>query len=267
MIPIRNKLTYLATLVMQVSLTIIRYSKLFIPFAFFAMIIQHLPLWFNNKISFYKLLGCGKNGAFDKVPDLQQWGILAVRSSKSACPLGRFEVGGFGENDSTSSDYLKELYGSFISNWFRFFKCETFTILLEPTEGHGLWDGKEVFSNLPKSSAHTGPVAILTRATIRLNKLRQFWKNVPSVAGKMRYAKGLIISVGIGELPWIKQASFSVWESKEAMMAFAYGMKEHTDVITKTREQQWYREDMFVRFKINGSFGTIKGTDPLKGKL
>ncbi|MEP7163697.1 MAG: spheroidene monooxygenase [Ferruginibacter sp.] len=242
---------------MQASLTIIRYPKLFIPFAFFAMAIHRLPLLLNKKIRFYKLLGCGKHGTFDKVPDLQQWGILAVHSSE-------FIV------ESNNSDHillLRILYGSFISSWLRLFRCETFTILLEPLEGHGLWDGKEVFGALAKNSAYEGPIAILTRATIRFNKLKWFWQHVAAVTDKMNASKGFITSLGIGEVPWIKQATFSVWESKADMMAFAYGMKEHTDVIKKTREQQWYSEEMFVRFKIIGNMGTINGKSPLKGKL
>jgi hypothetical protein len=80
----------------------------------------------------------------------------------------------------------------------------------------------------------------------------------------MQTAEGFITSVGIGEIPWIKQATFSVWQSKESMKAFAYGMKEHAEVIKKTRQQQWYSEDMFVRFIITGSVGSIRGQNPLK---
>ena len=39
------------------------------------------------------------------------------------------------------------------------------------------------------------------------------------------------------------------------------------EVIQKTRQQKWYSEDMFVRFKINGCIGTVNGINPLKGKL
>ena len=63
-------------------------------------------------------------------------------------------------------------------------------------------------------------------------------------------ADGFIISYGVGEIPWIKQATFSIWESKAAMKNFAYGMKEHAEVIQKTRQQKWYSEDMFTRFKV-----------------
>jgi hypothetical protein len=47
------------------------------------------------------------------------------------------------------------------------------------------------------------------------------------------------------------------------MKAFAYGMKEHAEVIRKTRKQRWYSEDMFTRFRIISHRGTLKGKDPL----
>jgi len=237
---------------MQASLTIIRYHPVFIPFAFLAMAIHRLPLWLNGSISFYKLMGCGRNGTFDKQPDWRQWAILAVRKE----PL---------DKDLPEKVLLKKLYGGFIAGWLYFFKCETFTILLKPIEGHGCWDGKQVMGDLPSKSTYEGPIAILTRATIRLNKLKYFWQHVAPVAASMQTADGFITSVGIGEIPWIKQATFSVWQSKESMRAFAYGMKEHTEVIKMTRQQKWYSEDMFVRFIITGSFGSMRGQNPLKG--
>ena len=254
---------------MQVSLTIIRYPGIFVPFALVAMVLHRIALMFNKNTAFYKLLGSGRNGSFDRIPDLQQWGILTVRSSRFVrrTPDSFGEVRGWGCSNLERNLLMWELYGSFIAKWFQLFSCETFTILLEPTEGHGLWDGKEVFGNLPKRSLQEGPVAILTRATIRLTGLQQFWKHINPVAIKMKVSEGFIMSLGLGEMPWIKQATFSIWESREAMMAFAYNMKEHTEVIKKTREQQWYSEELFVRFRIIGNTGTIKGIDPLKRNL
>ena len=236
------------------TLTILRYPKRFIPFALLAMVLFRIPLIFNKKISFWKLLGSGRNGTFDKNPDWQQWGILIVTiQENSSCITG-------------VPEFNRKIYGRFISWWIRVFCMETWTILLEPIEGHGLWDGKKVFGDLPARSGYEGPIAILTRATIRLSRLRAFWGQVDEVAGQMAGAKGFVGSLGIGEIPFIKQATFSVWESKEDMKTFAYQMKAHTDVIQRTRVEKWYSEDMFIRFKIVGSCGTIKGINPLEGK-
>ena len=229
---------------MQVTITIIRYPKKYAYFALLAMAIHRFPLWFNKKISFFKLMGCGKNGTFDKNPDWQQWGILTVNQ------LPEETI------NSNQEKMIAELYGSFISRWFNFFNCETWTIYLKPIEGHGSWDGTNPFGKIEK--------AILTRATIRLTKLNAFWKNVNGVAQQMAGAEGLITSIGIGEVPFIKQATFSIWESKESMKKFAYQMHQHQEVIKKTRKENWYSEDMFVRFIPLHTSGTINGANPFR---
>ncbi|MEJ7625803.1 MAG: DUF3291 domain-containing protein [Ferruginibacter sp.] len=234
---------------MPVTLTIIRYPNKYIPFALLAMAIFRLPLALNKTISFYKLMGCGKNGTFDKKADLNQWAILACHKK------------------NVQQYQHKNIYGTFIENWLKRYNCETYTFYLEAIEGHGTWDGKKPFDNMPANGKHEGRLAILTRATIRINKLKDFWQHVAPVAKRMKDSEGFIMSVGIGELPLIKQATFSVWESKEAMKKFAYQRNEHTDVIRKTKEQKWYSEDMYTRFAITGSIGTIQGFDPLQRKL
>jgi heme-degrading monooxygenase HmoA len=203
-------------------------------------------------------MGSGKNGSFDKTPDFQQWAILSV-SNLNFKPVQL--------KNYPSIAIIQKLYGSFIRKWIALFNCETITYLIEPIEAHGLWDGKKVFGELPHKSDYEGQIAVLTRATIRLSKLKQFWKNVDSAASHLSTAAGFITSYGIGEIPWIKQATFSIWQSKEAMKNFAYQNKEHQQVIQKTRQEKWYSEDMFVRFKINGCVGTVNGINPLKGKL
>lgn len=239
---------------MQVTLTIVRYRRRYIYFALLAMALHRVPLWLNRNISFYKLMGCGKNGTFDKNPDWQQWAILTVNKETASV-------------NSSAEELMEVLYGSFISKWFRFFNCETCTFFLEPIEGHGKWDGREPFGELAKQTAYEGPIAILTRATIRLSQLRSFWANVGGVASQMNGAKGLLTSIGIGEMPFIKQATFSVWQSRESMKIFAYQMTAHKEVIVKTRKEQWYSEDMFVRFKPLKITGTIRGVSPLEGIL
>ena len=219
---------------MYVSLTIAKYRSAFVPFALFAMALHRLPLWLNKNISFYKLMGTGRNGTFDKRPDWKQWGILAVHR----------------QGNVNEIDAVKDLYGKFIAKWFRLFHAELTTYLLEPLEGHGEWDNKKPFGDVFIQQPYEGPIAVLTRATIKLSKLKYFWAHVAPVAARMHDAKGFIRSYGIGEIPWIKQATFSIWESREDMKAFAYGMKEHAEVIKKTRQQKWYSEELFMRFRI-----------------
>ena len=231
---------------MIVSVTIVRYPKLLIPFALLAMAVHRLPLWLQKGCTFWKLMGSGHNGTFDLQPDWQQWALLAVWDNR---------------------DTFEQFYqSSFIAGWWRLFTTEKWTILCEPLQSHGKWDGKDPFASIPVND-YEGPVAVLTRATIRLSKLKGFWSNVDSVANMMTSAKGYITSFGIGEAPVYRQATFSIWESLEDVKAFAYRSREHAEVIKKTRNENWYSEELFARFKPVASFGTIKGKDPLNGLI
>jgi heme-degrading monooxygenase HmoA len=231
---------------MIVSLTIIRYRKLLIPFALLAMAIHRLPMRFQKGRTFWRLLGCGRNGTFDLNPDWQQWGLLAVWNSRE--------------------DFDRFYEQSFVARWWNAFGAEKWTILCTPLQSHGKWDGKEPFGNL-NAEHYQGPVVILTRATIRLNRLKNFWANVDEVAELMRKAPGYIFSLGVGERPFYKQATFSMWDSLDNVKAFAYQSKEHTEVIKKTRSEGWYSEELFARFKPIASMGTLNNCDPLKGLI
>ncbi len=195
-------------------------------------------------------MGSGKNGSFDITPDLRQWALLAVVNKELKQELT-----------------TKELYGKNIAGWWRRCHCEVLTIALNPVEGHGKWDGKECFGPLPKSSPYEGVVAVLTRASIRWSKAKAFWKNVDGASTAVRNAPGFVMSVGIGEAPLVKQATFSVWHSKQQMKAYAYQQRQHQQVIQKTRKENWYREEMFVRFVILWTSGTMNGKNELEKLL
>jgi hypothetical protein len=229
---------------MYCIVTITRYKKSAAIFGLFSMAVFRWFLLKNKKIHFYKLMGCGKNGTFDIRPDMQQWAILVTTNQPST--------------------NTNDLYGKFITKWWKRLNCELFTMILYPTEGHGSWDGKKPFGNLPRQTDENGITAVLTRATIRPTKLKAFWQNVQATAAPLQEAKGFIMSVGIGEAPWIKQATLSIWENKQSMKQYAYGMEQHAAVIGKTRKGKWYSEELFVRFKVLGARGTINGINPLE---
>jgi heme-degrading monooxygenase HmoA len=229
---------------MIVSLTIVRYRKAFIPFALLAMAMHRLPMMLQHGCTFWKLLGSGRNGTFDLQPDWQQWGLMAVWQDRE--------------------DYDRFAQKSFVSNWWKLLGNETWTILCQPMQSHGKWDSKEPFGK-PNVNITNGPIAILTRATIRISRLKNFWAHVDEVANLMTGAPGYITSIGVGEAPVYRQATFSVWESFDQMKAFAYSSKEHAEVIKKTRSEGWYSEELFARFSIIQSIGTLNGIDPLKG--
>ena len=233
--------------------TVVRYKKWLFGAGFFSMALFHWPLIRNRNISFYKLMGCGKNGSFDRIPDVQQWAVLVVLKQLPDC--------------LSEQQYSAIIFGKFIDAWWKFFGCEKYTIILETLQSHGKWDGKSIYTNSISKKVDKTPMVVLTRATIRLSKLRSFWRHVPVVSRTMSKSEGLIYSIGFGEWPWVKQATLSIWKDAAAMKQFAYRQSEHLTVIQKTRKEKWYSEDMFVRFSIYRCFGTIRGIQPLRGFL
>lgn len=227
---------------MIVTLTVVRYPKILIPIALIAMAIHRIPLALNPACKFWKLMGSGKNGTFDLNPDWQQWALLSTWA--------------------TPADFESFKNNSFIQKWWKLFAKEQWTIVMKTLSSHGYWNNKQPFIT-DSNSPYSGPVCVLTRATIRLNKLEDFWKNVPGVAHIMSKSPGYITSFGIGEAPFFRQATLSIWDSTENMKAFAYGSVEHSEVIKKTRSRNWYSEELFARFSIVSTQGTIHGKNPL----
>lgn len=217
------------------SVCFIKYRPALAWLGFMSMAVFRFPLWFRKDVRFFKLMGCGKGGSFDFHPDWQQWAIIVVHSNLLM---------------PNQDELPRKLYGKFISDWIRNFHCESRLLILESTDGHGQWDGKYPFSFSNEPLQKDESVAVLTRASIRFGKLRAFWKNAAVFNQQMIQKDGLQFSIGFGEMPFLKQATFSIWKNAEFMKTFAYQSEDHRRVIQRTRTEGWYSEEMFVRFRV-----------------
>ena len=187
------------------------------------------PLTQLSGLSFFKLLGCGGGNGFSIWPDFGTYALLTVW-----------------ENDHRRIDFEDKspLFQEYIE------KTKIIRrIVLEPIHSHGTWDSKSPFE-YSNSYDKTKPVAVITRASIRRKKLLEFWWKVPGVSKRVKGFKGAEFSIGIGELPIIEQATFSIWKNEEAMKSFAYRDEDHKKVIELTRKRNWYGEEMFARFQL-----------------
>jgi hypothetical protein len=196
----------------------------------------------TNNLRFWKLLGTGDGGGFSLRPDLARYGFFGVWEAAMA-----------------ADEFLSE---SPVMKNYRRRATEVWTVKLLPTKSHGNWSGKNPF--LPLAEKHAAkPIAVLTRATIRFAKLHRFWAHVPATSREINQAENLIASIGIGEAPFFRQATFSIWRDEAAMQKFAYQSAFHRAVIKKTREENWYKEELFARFAPISSEGSWNGRDPL----
>ncbi|MDZ7881263.1 MAG: hypothetical protein U5L45_26610 [Saprospiraceae bacterium] len=180
-------------------------------------------------LTFGKMLGTGGDKGFSIFPN---WGVYAW--------LGAWDT----EGSARTFFNQNALFQSFQQR-----TTEHFTVYLQPTMAHGRWDGEEPFK-VSTPFDPNAPVAVLTRATIKPRFLYRFWQYVPNTSRSIESAEGRLFSIGVGELPLIQQATFSLWTSGKAMMDYAYKSRYHAEVVKKTRELGWYSEELFARFQV-----------------
>lgn len=189
-------------------------------------------------LSFFKLLGSGGGNGFSIIPDFGAYGLLGVWQHED--DAGRF----FSESDQYQ---LFENHSE-----------EQWTIFMRCVKVHGEWDGGTPF-RVTADYDPAMPLAVITRATIYTKHLWRFWRFTPPVSRSMEDWKGLLFSKGIGELPVVQQATFSLWENSRCMQDYAYKSRRHKDVIRRTRQIGWYKEELFARFMPVAANGTWEG--------
>ena len=193
----------------------------------------------NKGLKFFKLMGTGGGNGFSLWPDFGTYAFLGVWDNlKSA------------DDFLTHNPIIKSYYQKSFS---------IRTIKMIPVKSHGFWSGQNPFKEqkLNKNDSDI-LVAVITRATLRLSKLLPFWKSVPAASAAIENAPGVKYFKGIGEWPFVQQATLSLWDSFESVKQFAYSGKTHSDIIKKTKSQKWYSEDLFVRFHVLSDSGFIK---------
>ena len=202
-------------------------------------------------LRFFKLMGSGAAKGFGIWPNLDRYGLMAVWADAAAAQA-------FFEHHPLWAGYQQR-------------SAEQWTVQLAPIKAQGLWDGQNPFAAeltaTATPAAADAPMAVLTRASIRWRKAPRFWQFVEPTSAALAHAVGVRAAIGLGELPLVRQATFSVWESAQAMQEYAYKDAKHREVIQLTRREKWYGEELFARFRVLGSSGTLDGRNPLAGLL
>ena len=181
-------------------------------------------------LSFFKLLGTGAGQGFSLKPDFSTYALLAVWEDQAAA------------DHFYQSNPLIKSYREKASSIRR--------LSLANTASHGLWSGLNPFVPTTTQQTKNLPVAIITRATLRPQRLLSFWRAVPKASKAIEAAHGVLYYKGIGEWPFIQQATISIWNSLEEVMQFAYKDNAHKQIVKQTKKERWYKEDLFARFLV-----------------
>lgn len=194
-------------------------------------------------LAFWRLLGTGKDDRTSAGADLARTALFAVWDDEGA--LDQF----------LGSHRIARRWHAATEHW---------TVRLRGLGGHGAWRGFDPMAELQAGSAD-GPIAVITRADVRRPAWRAFGAASRTVDTELHAAAGLIDVVGIGEAPLGRLGTFSLWDSIGDARAFAYTMPDHIEVMRRTRDENWYAEELFARFEPFASTGTWNGRDPLQG--
>lgn len=188
-------------------------------------------------LRFLKVLGGGRDGGFDPLkPSASIQGLFCVF-----------------DDDACAAAFLSER-GAFDA-WRRR-ADESFSVRLRAFSSRGTWAGARLgVSAEPPSS---GPVAALTRASIRPLRSLRFWGMQPAAERELADARGCLLSAGLGEAPLVRQMTFSVWQDVAAMDAYARS-GAHLAAIRAAAAGAFFSESMFVRFVPYEAQGSWQG--------
>jgi spheroidene monooxygenase len=134
---------------------------------------------------------------------------------------------------------------------------EFITVKLRAFSTRGTWSGASPFE-ITTPPPRTGPVAALTRASIRPLVAAQFWRRAPPAERSLANARGCLLAAGLGEAPLLRQATFTIWESTDSMDAYAR-TGAHLEAIRAAAQGRFFSESMFSRFVPVDAHGIWQG--------
>lgn len=200
------------------------------------LVLQRRPLRHVAGLRFAKVLGSGHEGGFGLRPSGSRQGLFLVF------------------DDETSARQF--IASSPVLARYRTHAKECCVALLRAASSKGSWSGAAMVptTTLPAD----GPVAALTRASIRPRHLRAFWSLSPASEAALAASPGCELAVGLGEAPLLRQCTFSLWDSVASMDAYARS-GAHLLAIRTAYAGDFFSEAMFVRFAVLDLQGAWKG--------
>lgn len=198
-----------------------------------------LPLARTPDIGFWKLCGSGKGEGFTPVLFPEVFAIVATWPDEATA---RARVG-----------------EAPVFERYRRKAAESWTVFLTATSSRGDWSGVKPFET---AAPVAGPLAALTRATVRPRTALRFWGRVPDISAKIGSDTNVAFKIGIGEVPLLHQVTFSIWPDEAAMAAFAR-TGPHAEAIKSVRTEGWFKDELYARFNVTSDMGSWGGVSPL----
>lgn len=187
-------------------------------------------------LQFCKVLGSGFNGGFSTKPSLTKQGFICVF-----------------DNQEYASTFLDN---ASILRAYQDHSSEMFTATLQAYSSRGSWSGFSLKNLVAKPEK--GPIASLTRASIRPTKAMQFWRKAKPAEDSIIHATGKILTAGLGEAPYLRQATFTIWNDEQSLDSYAH-QGAHLAAIKAAYGKDYFSESMFTRFVVRSAKGVWQG--------
>lgn len=224
-----------------VSLSLFRFATPWARlWAFAQMGAARLSLPKTPDIGFWKLLGSGVGEGFTPTAFPHVFAILATWPD---------------EKTARQQTTQAPTYRSFKRK-----SSEAWTVYLATTSSRGKWSDQAPFQ-VENPPASNGPLAALTRATVKPRKAWRFWKRVPEISDMIGDNEDVLFKIGVGEVPLLHQVTFSIWPDTNAMAEFARRDGPHARAIQAVREEDWFAEELYARFQVLGTSGRWSDTE------
>ena len=203
---------------------------------FMRLVLGERPFRHTPGLVFTRVLGSGRGGGFVLRPGWDHHGLFLLFDAEDQAD--RF------------------IEASPVLQAYRAHARECCVLKLRATSCRGTWAGRSI---LPTRAAPAGgPVAALTRGSVRPARLWPFWRHSPATQASVATAPGCELAMGLGEAPLLRQATFSLWRDQAAMDAYARS-GAHLQAIRAASAGGHLSESMFVRFVPVAITGSWKG--------
>lgn len=209
------------------------------------MALARLALRREPHLMFWKLCGSGTGEGFTPKPNWGVWAILAVWPDAA-----------------TAREHVAQ---SPVWRRWRAHAAEASTVYMSPLSARGSWAGVNPFVPETHPADPEGPLAVLTRASVKPGRALRFWKRVPDISAVIGQDPNVLFKIGIGEVPLLHQITFSIWPDAASMARFARGDGPHGRAIKAVRDEGWFTDELYARFRVLGVEGIWNGAPLLAG--
>lgn len=197
--------------------------------------------------------------ALGNVRDIQMWKLCGSGTGEGFTPLPNTSVYAILATWPDHDTARRALFGADVFRRYAAMASEQMTLFLTPTSARGTWAGAEPFDVGAESH---GPIAALTRATVKPRVAARFWGRVPGISKVIGDDPNVMFKIGIGEVPMLHQVTFSIWPDAASMAQFARRDGPHAHAIRTVRTEDWFREELYARFNVDAVEGTWDGVTP-----